>query len=165
MLRMLTRPSRDGTHDGLSAERAQLRGSGSRRKLRAPEMLRLLRLLVIAIATIVCAGAASPAPGITSLAARAGRATADTSSAVRWSAAPRWSHQWRNAAHHAFDLEAVEADLDDDDGDPRCEIAGSAVSCGGVLPARRLGGALRGASQVDTSRFAISTRLARGPPA
>ena len=130
-----------------------------------PEIVRLLQCLALAIATVVCAGITSPGQGIANLAAPVDVAAPDSASAVRWASPSEPLRQWRNraAARPAGDLKAVAAESDD--GDPRPELADDAASAFEAAsfprePAR----ASRDEPRTDTSRFAISTGLPRGPP-
>jgi hypothetical protein len=135
-------------------------------KNRVPEMLRLLHLLALAIATVVCAGITSPGRGIANLAAPIEVAAADSANAARCALAAEPSpQQWRDRAPRplAEDLQAVESDSDD--GDTRCELADdAAVAFRRISFPREPGRALRGEPEIDASRFAIDTGLPRGPP-
>jgi hypothetical protein len=128
---------------------------------RVPELLRLLHVLALAIVAVVCAGIASPAPGIACQAARSEVAARDSASAVR-ALAPQPSRPWRY-------LDAVEADLDDDDidddRDRQSDVADDpATTFRGVGLPSKLDRALRGDAPIDTSRFAIGSCRPRGPP-
>jgi hypothetical protein len=76
------------------------------------------------------------------------------------------------AQHHLHDrmarveMKAVEADLDDDDDDPFCHVAHHAApSSRRIQSPRHAHGCARDDVARDPSRFAVSARLARGPPA
>lgn len=133
---------------------------------RAPEMLRLLHLLALAIMAVFCAGMATPARTIVT-AAPLLVAAPDTANAVRWASAPSLSPQWGNAGRPLVNLKAVATENDrddDDDDDAQSDVADDAAACRGVCFPRDPGRASRGAAQIDRLRLAIGTGLPRGPP-
>ena len=130
-------------------------------------MLRLLLRLTIAIATVIaCAGVARPERGSASLLASTVRVVAAAGASAERSGAPSESlHRWHEGAGHPLaDLEAIEAD--DDDDDSLRDVLGVAALSFRCVPIpfeadRDPGGEVA----VDTSRFAAGTGLPRGPPA
>ena len=141
------------------------RRGGLRPKRHVRDVLRLLHLLTLAILTIVGAGIASPARGTTTLAGPVAVAPGDSVHAAKRALAPQPSHQRRHhVTHPAADLDALEADLDDDrDVLPDAAADRTATFTGVWLP-RRPSRGLRVDPQTDTSRFASGTGLPRGPP-
>lgn len=167
--------SRAASHDGRSTEAG---GAGAtppgtvelgfdvpRPKGHVPAVLRLLRLLTLALVTIVVAGIASPPRDTASLAGSIAVAAHDSANAVQRALAPQPAHHRRPpVTQPVAGLEAEEADLDDDR-DALYEVADDrAATFKGVWLARKPGRGLRVDPQIDTSRFAAGTGLPRGPP-
>lgn len=172
MNRMIRGLSRAASHDGRSTEATPERGAGTKPAVsmelgssRVPGILRLLQLLVLAIVTVVCAGVTSPARAIASLAPSIEVAAHDSADAERRGMAPEPPQQRRHdIARPVVDLDAVEADIDDD-GDPLPDVADDRPAAfRGVCLPRRPGRPLRVEPQVDTSRLAFGRGLPRGPP-
>jgi hypothetical protein len=127
-------------------------------------MLRVLHRLALAIVTLACAGAASPGLSLTALTAAPPIeiAMADSAVLARPMSAPKPVRQWEDAAEApAVDLKAVECD----DGDALCDLPEDAILAFAAVPFPREGAPTpRSEQEVDTSRFAMSTGLPRGPP-
>jgi len=126
-------------------------------------MLRSLRLLVLAIVTLLCAGLASPGPRVASMASLLEVAASDRAATS--------SHQWRDGgAPRSLDGHALEAELDDDDfdgdTDPPSDLAEARARASvGVLAPREPGQACRDEHRIDRSRFASGSGRPREPPA
>lgn len=130
---------------------------------RVAKMLRLFRRLAVAIATLlVCAGIAGPPRGL--LAATIDVVAAPDSANAEHRDA---SHHWHDGSSRPVeDLEAVEADVDDNDDDDwrwdaRDEVS---VAFRWLPPEHQPDRSWRGELQIDASRFAAGTGLPRGPP-
>lgn len=121
--------------------------------------LRLLQLLAIAIAAFFVGDTNFAQP---QKAAQIAHLTANT---IVWSAQSEPS-KWRIATQ-AIELQALETESDEDDDDDSDGL--SALITKSVASVAKTAASpkssLRSAPQIDTSRFAIRTRLARGPPA
>lgn len=140
-------------------------------------MLRLRHLLVLAIATIVCAGIAGLGFAFASVAAPVEVVVVESAKCALRSPP---AQQWRSsAARPAVDRDveeardAVESDIDDDDiddddtddGDAGSDVAvDPSVALRGLAAPRNPARALRADPQHEPSRFEISRGFSRGPP-
>lgn len=131
-----------------------------------PGMLRWLRLVALAIVTVVSLGLLGPGRGLVSLSRPLAVAALECSSSAAGALASESSHHWRQGEPRAaIENDAVEADLDDDDGDTRSHVSGdAAMALRASGSPRESGRALRTDAEIDTSRFASGTGLPRGPP-
>ena len=137
-------------------------------------MLPLLLRLVIAVATVIAsAGVASFERGSTSLVVTTFHVvTAASAGSVSipspWGSEPdaassEPSHRWHESTEPVADLEAIEAD--DDEDDPLRDVLGIAALPLECVPIRREVDRDPGNElPSDTSRFAAGTGLPRGPP-
>lgn len=126
-------------------------------------MLRWLRLLTVAIATVVCVTGISRTANLTASLVAAEVPSAHSSRAT----SPPEPNQWRSAHRSVADLKALEAEIDEDDADDADtlpDVADEAVSVRGISTPHEPPRALRGGFAFDTSRFAVDTTLPRGPP-
>jgi hypothetical protein len=162
---MLRAPSRHAR----SACDGRRGGGGGGWKSRACEML-LLHRLGMAMASVIVGVAIALAGGggarlVAAACETAARSIASAEQGVRQS---ERSCHWQDApARRVADVEAVEPDGDeDDDGDERLsDVSHGVPSLPGVPVAGNPDRAFRGEVGIDTSRFASSPRLPRGPPA
>lgn len=132
---------------------------------RASQRLALLlrRFAIVLVAIVFASAVGVSGRGSARLIAAAFGAPTSAESVDR--APARSDLQWEaSTAPRAAELKAVEVDgADGDDPLPEQEPgSGSALSCAPVLAKPAC--VLRGALPADTSRFASSTRLPRGPP-
>ncbi len=130
----------------------------------ALRMLRLLHILAIALLTVACAGFASQGRGAPLVSViGAAVTTAGNASALRLAASPTLSQRSHNRATLRADLKALEAE-GDGDGDAHFIPKDGELSIGGQTWPPTGSRAWRGECQLDSSRFAIRTGLARAPP-
>jgi hypothetical protein len=137
---------------------------------------RLHRLAIAIVALIVCAGIAVSGRGSARLIAAAfdaapafDAAARDIASAERDGRGSDRLHPWQDhPARRDVDLKAVESDDDEDgDGDDAlCDVTHDAARSLFCLPVPpKPDRASRGEVPIDTSRFAATPGLPRGPPA
>lgn len=129
------------------------------------EALRLVQRLALALLTIlVCASSPRPIRASLQIVAAAVE-LASPDGAAADDVAPESSHRLLDdRGRPDVDLDALEADLDDDDDRVGHDANPVSLTFRAAPPPRQPGRARRGDGESDTSRFAAGTGLPRGPP-
>lgn len=156
----MKRTTREPFRDAFGVDRAPAARRG--RKV-ASGLLRLFHLLALGL-ILVCAGVASPARAMASVAATADAVAPDVAEGARRASPPRC----KDFSAPSVELDALEADDDDDDrvdDDPLRDVEARRAAFRSLWPPHTRGPDLRLAADRPPSRFKTDPGLPRGPPA